>query len=194
MIYSLRTLTTLIACFAINVAVAAQDRKEEPMPVATDTPVNAQPDSHFDGGDTPATDKGDDTEETDASADAAAASNPLSSTSKLDLRLDYFDLDGSKDRFDINVKGDFMLHPRLKFTYEAHYWSTNVTGTTENDWESVSFKPILFVDDVKLTDPWQMRVAAGLEWIIDFNHADRGIGSGSDQLAPLFGLASIPFT
>lgn len=124
----------------------------------------------------------------DASEDAAAASNPLSSTSKLDLRLDYFDLDGG-DRFDFNLKGDVMLHPRLKFTYEAHYWSTNITGTTEDDWESVSLKPIYFVDDVKLADPWQMRIAAGFEWLVDADNADQGIGSGSDQLGPLLGFA-----
>ena len=32
----------------------------------------------------------------------------------------------------------------------------------------------------------------GVEWILDFDNDDRGIGSGSDQLAPLIGVALSP--
>lgn len=169
--YSLRLLTTAIVGFAINAAVLAQESESEP-------PAH----SNIDGSDTLATD------EFDESEDAAAASNPLSSTSKLDIRLDYFGL-GSKDRVDFNLRGDVMLHPRFKLAYEVHYWNTDITGSTEDDWERVVLRPIFFVDDVEVSERWAMRIATGVEWIIDADNADKGIGSGSDQLAPLLGFA-----
>lgn len=184
---SLRLSTTAIAGFAINAAVLAKEPESEPQPVVVDTPISAPPPhSDIDGSDTLATDEFDDFDEF---KDAAAASNPLSSTSKLDIRLDYFDLDGSKDRFDINLRGDVMLHPRLKLAYEVHYWNTNITGTTDDDWERLVLRPIFFVDDVELSERWGMRIATGIEWVIDADNADKGIGSGSDQLAPLLGFA-----
>ncbi len=128
-------------------------------------------------------------EDFDASEDVAAASNPLASVSKLDLRFDYFDLDGSRDRVDFNLKGDLMVHPRVKLIYEAHYWITDATGKWEDDLESVRLKPIAFLKDTKLEGDWQMRVAAGVEWIISGGNEDKGIGDGADQIAPLFGLA-----
>lgn len=149
---SLRLSTTAIAGFAINAAVLAQQPESQPQSVVVDTPITAPPPhSNIDASDTLATDEFDDVDE---SQDAAAASNPLSSTSKLDTRLDYFDLDGSKDRFDINLKGDVMLHPRLKLAYEVHYWNTNITGTTEDGWERLVLRPIFFVDDVELSERW----------------------------------------
>ena len=123
------------------------------------------------------------------SEDAAAASNPLSSASNLDFRLDYFDLDGSKDRIDISVRGATLLHPKVKLAFEVHYWSTDITGTTEDDWERVVIRPIYFIKDVKLSDRWGMRLATGVEFSFDAGNADKGIGSGSDQIAPLFGIA-----
>jgi len=173
--------------FAMSAAVLAQDPESEPRLVAVDTLLTALPAfSGIDGSFTLATDELDDLDEPQ---DAAAASNPLSSTSNLDIRLDYFDLDGSKDRFDINLRGGVMLHPRLKLAYEVHYWSTNITGTTKDNWERLVLRPIFFVDDVKLSERWGMRIATGVELSIDADNADEGIGSGSDQIAPLFGLA-----
>ena len=122
------------------------------------------------------------------SDDAAAASNPLSSASNIDLRLDYFDL-GRKDRYEFNVRGGTMIHPRVKLAFEVHYWSTNITGRTEDDWERLVIRPIWFIKDVKLNDEWKMRLALGVEFGFDADSADQGIGSGSDQIAPLFGIA-----
>ena len=31
----------------------------------------------------------------------------------------------------------------------------------------------------------------GAEWIVDFGNEDKGIGSGSDQIAPLVGVAFV---
>jgi len=131
----------------------------------------------------------DEIEEVAADEGAGAASNPLSSSSKLDIRFDYFDIDGNSDRVDYSLRGDLMIHPRVKLSYEAHYWSTDITGSNQDDWESIHLKPIWFVKDSKLGDTWKMRIAAGGEWIIDADNTDKGIGTGSDQIAPFFGVA-----
>ncbi len=115
-------------------------------------------------------------------------SNPLASVTKLDFISTYTKSGGSFTT-DISAEGAFMLHPKLKFIYELHYLITDVTGKTENDWESLHLKPVWFVKDFKLSKAWGMRLALGGELIIDFNNLDKGIGTGSDQVAPLAGLA-----
>lgn len=180
------TCSTLLAAassFGIVLASAAQTN-------ATGEQPAEQPATQPEVSETPA--EPIETAEIEAAApaeDAAAASNPLSSTSKLDLRFDYFDIDGNSDRVDYSIRGDLMIHPRVKLIYEAHYWSTDITGSNQDDWERVSLKPIWFVKDSKLGDNWKTRVALGGEWILDADNADQGIGSGSDQIAPLFGVA-----
>ena len=117
------------------------------------------------------------------------ASNPLAAVTNTDLRAQYFDL-GGPDRRDYWVDGADMLTPNLKLKYELHYWDTDVTGSSESDWESLHLKPIYFPEKMvgKLGD-WKYKVAIGGELIIDFGHEDEGIGSGSDQIAPLVGVA-----
>ena len=34
-------------------------------------------------------------------------------------------------------------------------------------------------------------MAVGADWIIDFDNVDKGIGFGSDQIAPFFGMALV---
>ena len=116
------------------------------------------------------------------------ASNPLAAVSNTDLRAKYFDLDGS-DRYDYYVDGAKMLTPDLKFKYELHYWDTDVTGSSESDWESFHAKPIYFPDVKGQMGDWKYKLAVGGELILDFGNDDKGIGSGSDQVAPLVGLA-----
>jgi len=84
----------------------------------------------------------------------------------------------------------YMLTPKLKLKYELHYWDTDVTGTSENDWESLHLKPIYFP---KQGDwgAWKYKLAIGAEWIVGFGNEDKGIGSGSDQIAPLVGVALV---
>jgi hypothetical protein len=117
------------------------------------------------------------------------ASNPLASVSNTDLRWQYFDLDGP-DRTDYWVDGAYMLTPKLKLKYELHYWDTDVTGSNENDWESFHLKPIYFPKQGEWGE-WKYKVAIGGELIVDFGNEDKGIGSGSDQIAPLVGLAFV---
>ncbi|MHC4945063.1 MAG: hypothetical protein ACYTG7_18765 [Planctomycetota bacterium] len=106
---------------------------------------------------------------------------------------DYDDPDTADDGAAGSVKGGTMLHPRVKLNFEVHYVDTNITGKDERDWESIRLKPIFFVKDVKLDEAWGMRVATGFEYIYDFDNRDKGIGLGTDQFAPLVGLAFMKF-
>jgi hypothetical protein len=121
--------------------------------------------------------------------DGPNASDPLAAVTNTDLRAQYFDLDGPKRR-DYYVDGAAMVNPKLKLKYELHYWNTDVTGSGESDWSSFNLKPIYFPEGVigQIGD-WKYKLAVGAEWIVDFGHEDQGIGSGSDQIAPLAGFA-----
>ena len=68
------------------------------------------------------------------------ASNPLAAVNNIDLRAQYFDL-GGPERKDYYVDGAYMATPKLKLKYELHYWDTDVTGSSESDWESFVLKP-----------------------------------------------------
>jgi hypothetical protein len=118
----------------------------------------------------------------------AAGSNPLSSTTKLDIEWNFTRGDGVEDH-DMAAKLSAMVHPRWKLNIEAHYLSTDVTGSRENDWQTLSIKPIYFVTDFAAGDAWKGRLAVGAEWVIDADNEDKGIGTGSDLVAPLVGLA-----
>jgi len=121
---------------------------------------------------------------------AENASNPLASVNNTDLRWQYFDLDGP-ERNDLYADGAYMLTPKLKFKYELHYWDTDVTGSSESDWESLHLKPIYFPKQGKW-GAWKYKLAIGAELIVDFGNEKKGIGSGSDQIAPLAGIALMP--
>jgi len=115
-------------------------------------------------------------------------SNPLSAASNLDLRAKYFDLGEGYDRYTYSLEGATMLNPKLKLKFELHYWDTDVTGSNENDWESLVIKPILFVNEGVRND-MKYRVAVGFDWVHDFDNKDKGIGGGSSTIAPFVGLA-----
>lgn len=120
---------------------------------------------------------------------AENASNPLASVDNTDIRIQYFDLDGS-DRTDYWVDGAYMLTPKLKLKYELHYWDTDVTGSSENDFETFHLKPIYFPAQGEWGS-WKYKLAVGAEWIVGFGNEEQGIGSGSDQIAPLVGVALV---
>ena len=123
---------------------------------------------------------------------AENASNPLAAVNNTDVRIQYFDLDGP-ERYDFWVAdGAYMLTPNLKFKYELHYWDTDVTGASESDWESLHLKPIYFPEKwVGKWGTWKYKWAIGGEVIVDFGNEEVGIGSGSDQIAPLVGVALV---
>ncbi|MCZ6834929.1 MAG: hypothetical protein O7G85_04075 [Planctomycetota bacterium] len=127
-------------------------------------------------------------EEEAAGEGGAEGSNPLASVSKLDFVWTLTGLSGSQTH-DVSVEGATMLHPKIKLVYEVHYFFTDITGSDEDNWESIHIKPIWFPVDKKLSDEWMMRVAVGAEYIHSFDNVDQGIGFDSEIIAPLFGLA-----
>ncbi len=117
------------------------------------------------------------------------ASNPLAAVNNTDVRAQYFDLDGP-ERSDYFLDGAYMLTPKLKLKYELHYWDTDVTGSSESDWESLHIKPIYFPKQGEW-GAWKYKLAIGGELIVGFGNEDKGIGTGSDQIAPLVGVALV---
>ncbi len=116
------------------------------------------------------------------------ASNPLAAVNSTDLRYQYFDL-GDADKQDAFIDGSYMLRPNLKLKYELHYNLTDVTGAREKGLEKVNAKLIYFPSARNLNETWAVKTAVGLEWIIDLGDTSKGIGTESDQLAPLVGAA-----
>ena len=115
-------------------------------------------------------------------------SNPLSKGMNTDLRAQYFQLRNGNEQTDFFIDGAFMASDKLKIKYEAHYWETNVTGKSEQDWESIHLKGIYFPKEGKWGNT-PYRTAVGLEWIKSFDNADLGIGADSDFLSPFVGVA-----
>ena len=123
----------------------------------------------------------------DEKSDGENASNPLAKVKNTDLRWQYLDLDGGHVN-DFFIEGAFMANDKLKIKYELHYWETDITGNSENDWESVNVKGIYFPAEGVWGD-LKYRLALGMDWIVDLGDRDKGIGSGADQLAPFGGVA-----
>ena len=119
------------------------------------------------------------------------ASNPLAAVNNTDLRLRVYDLTNGQDRTQYTIEGAYMVAPKFKVIYQLHYWHTDVTGQDENDFESLHLLGIYFPKQGML-GTWKYRMAVGVEWIEDFGNEDKGIGSGSDQIAPLAGIALMP--
>lgn len=117
------------------------------------------------------------------------ASNPLSAVNKTDLRFQYFDF-GESELYEFWIDAAYMVTPQLKLIYELHYWDTDIIGSSESGFEALHLKPIYFPKQGKLGG-WKYKLAIGTEWILDFGNDDRGIGSGSDQIAPLVGVALV---
>ena len=115
------------------------------------------------------------------------ASNPLSKGRYTDLRWQYLDKEAGHVN-DFSVEGAFMAYDKLKLKYELHYWETNVTGRSQNIWESALVKGIYFPAE-GLQGNMSYRLAVGADWIVDLGEQDKGIGSGADQFAPFFGVA-----
>ena len=119
------------------------------------------------------------------------ASNPLAALNNTDLRIRAYDLTNDRDRTAYSIEGGYMAAPKFKLIYQLHYWDTDATGQDESDWESLHLIGLYFPKQGKLST-WKYRMAVGVEWIQDFGNEDKGIGSGSDQIAPLAGIALMP--
>ena len=115
------------------------------------------------------------------------ASNPLSKGKNIDLRLQYLDSDNGHIN-DMFIDGAFMANDKLKIKYELHYWETNITGNSHDDFESAMIKGIYFPKEGVLGD-MTYRLAVGIDWIVDLGDKEKGIGSNSDQIGPFAGIA-----
>ena len=124
---------------------------------------------------------------TDMAAAEENASNPLAAVNNVDLRWQFTSADAG-DKHDVFVDGAYMLMPELKLKYELHYNFTDVTGSDENDFERVVVKPINFPYQTKLNEAWGLRAAVGMEWTVEFDNEDKGIGVGADTISPFDGF------
>jgi hypothetical protein len=122
------------------------------------------------------------------------ASNPLAAVNSTDIRLQYMDLGGAYIT-DAWLDGAYMLNPKVKLKYEVHHWTSDVTGTRQNNLESLHLKGIWFPTQGEWGS-WKYKPAIGLEWIKgwgndDFVLGDQSIGSSADQLGPFVGLSLV---
>ena len=116
----------------------------------------------------------------------ANASDPTASVNYVDLRFQAFDLNGTADRDRFAVEGAYVFNPAHKITYELNYWNTNITGNDETGLESFKMKYINLRPKM-LSGGLKYKLAAGVEIIHGLGEVNEGIGSGTDQIAPLFG-------
>ena len=115
-------------------------------------------------------------------------SNPLAAVSNIDVRAQYLDLGDDFERHKYILEGATMFGSKVKLKVELHYSETDVTGSSENDWEKLSVKPIFFPKEGTFGDQ-PYRLAVGVEWVHDFDNADKGIGGGSSTVGAFTGLA-----
>ena len=122
-------------------------------------------------------------------ASGADAANPTAAVNYHDLRYRYFDLSRG-DKHSFETQGAHMFTPRLKFTNELRYVSTDRTGKTEQDFEELKLKGI-YLTDIK---PFgiKAKLAVGGEWLKDLGDFEEGTGTGADSIAPLLGIGWIP--
>ena len=126
----------------------------------------------------------------DLSSGSENASNPLAAVNNTDLRWQYSDLTTNEARLNnYFIDGAVMLNPKLKFKYELHYWDTNISGSSQSDWESALVKLIYFPRQGVFNNGTKYRVAVGFDYIHDLGDLTKGIGFGADQVGPFAGLA-----
>ena len=119
---------------------------------------------------------------------AENASNPLSKGRNTDLRIQQTDGDGGT-KIDYFIDGAFMANDSLKIKYELHYNEVSSDGTSADGFEKTVLKAIYFPAEGRLGGGWGYRTAVGLDWIMEFDNFDQGIGVGADQIAPFAGVA-----
>jgi len=116
------------------------------------------------------------------------ASNPLSKGRNTDVGMQST-RGSSGDETDYFIEGAFMARDNLKIKYELHYNDISSTAGVANGFEKAILKAIYFPTEGRLNPTWGYRLALGIDWIVEFENFDRGIGTGSDQLAPFAGVA-----
>ncbi len=124
----------------------------------------------------------------DLESGGAAASDPTAKVNFMDFGFQYFDVPGGNLRRVYRAEGAMMLRDDFKFVPKIEYWDTNATGRDESSLSLLSLKGI-YLRPGPDAGPFKTRLAAGMEWIKDFGRFTDGTGTGTDQIAPLLGVA-----
>jgi hypothetical protein len=82
-----------------------------------------------------------------------------------------------------------MARDNLKIKYVLHYNRISSDVTSADGLEKAILKAIYFPTEGQLNETWGYRLALGLDWIIEGDNYDDGIGVGADQLGPFAGFA-----
>ncbi len=123
-------------------------------------------------------------------ASGAAAADPTAAVNFQDLRYRFFDLGTKFEKHSYETEGGFAVKPWLKITNEIHYNRTDLSGDWKDDFEELKLKAI-YLKNMKLFGI-KSKLALGAEWITDLGDFDKGIGTGTDQVAPLAGIGWLP--
>jgi hypothetical protein len=121
---------------------------------------------------------------------AENASDPTAALNFTDVKLQFYDTDDlsplgdERDRY--AIEGAYIFDPLNKVTYELNYWDTDVTGRSESGFESIKAKYIHLTPGM-LDNGLKFRFALGAEVVVDLGDFEKGIGSGTTQIAPLIG-------
>lgn len=116
------------------------------------------------------------------------ASDPTASLSFTDIKVQFFDtgapLGDQRDRY--AIEGAYTFTPKHKVTYEVNYWETDITGQTESGMESIRAKYINLSPGM-LESGLKYKFAWGIEALTSISDVEKGIGTGTTQIAPLVG-------
>lgn len=116
------------------------------------------------------------------------ASDPTAAINFTDLKYQQYDLGDlgqGDDRTVYKMEGAYMLGQEHKLTYELNYWDTDLIGEDKNDFESLKLKYINLTPG--MLGGVKYKLALGVESINSFGEFNEGIGTGTHQIAPLFG-------
>lgn len=134
-------------------------------------------------------------ENAEGRGDGSSASNPLSTTSSIDLKWTRLNTNDGADTDNYWIKGSWGYSKKAKLSYEITYAETrNPDGTTQTGIDNLSLKPIFFLNKGTVGE-WQYGLATGFEVVLDFAEVDastgliEGYGSGSNLISPLFGVS-----
>ncbi len=127
-------------------------------------------------------------------ASSENASDPTAALNFTDFKIQFFDTGDlspagdERDRY--AIEGAYVFNPKHKMTYELNYWDTNVTGKSETDFESLKVKYINLTPGM-MESGLKYKFAIGAEIIADLGDPNKGIGSGTTQIAPLVGYGFV---
>ncbi len=125
-----------------------------------------------------------------ADGGGAAASDPTAGVNYLDIKPRYFDLTEGNEESILEVEGVYAFSPSFTVQYEIIGTRTNRAGDWETGFRELSLRP-LYIHPIKPVGI-KAKVGLGAEWFKDLGKTRDGTGTGTDQIAPLMGIAWLP--